>query len=288
MNINYFGAVRMLELGKACKNLLTYCHVSTTYVNCNLPKGSICEEEIYNKEQPVERLVQQIMKMNPLQIQENLKSIIGDYPNTYTFTKSLFEKTLMKTRGSMKTVIFRPSMIGATYREPVKGWVDNISALGAPLFFGGLGIYNYVVGTRSNVDPCAVDMCINHILVAVAHRANSTEPDLHIYNHSSTHANPCDTDNFRKGINKFYEYYPLDKQIAKPGISFATPAQRTFRHKARHMWPLVVPEFINSLPIIGSKANIDKINKLKKMQTLVYDTSDKNEFFELGNWKFAN
>ena len=69
----------------------------------------------------------------------------------------MFERYLLKNKGDLPAVIFRPSMIGAAYKEPVPGWVDNINALGAPFFFGGLGVFNYVVGTHSNLDPCAVD-----------------------------------------------------------------------------------------------------------------------------------
>ena len=50
LNINYFGSLRVMELAKACRNILAYCHVSTAYVNCNREKGSYCEEEIYDQE----------------------------------------------------------------------------------------------------------------------------------------------------------------------------------------------------------------------------------------------
>ena len=35
LKINYFGAVRMMNLGKECQNIKAYCHVSTCYVNAN-------------------------------------------------------------------------------------------------------------------------------------------------------------------------------------------------------------------------------------------------------------
>lgn len=50
LKINYFGTMRMLELGKQCKNIQAYCHVSTAYVNCNVPYDTIMDEEIYNKD----------------------------------------------------------------------------------------------------------------------------------------------------------------------------------------------------------------------------------------------
>jgi fatty acyl-CoA reductase len=47
ININIKGTFRMMELAKKCQRLLTFTHVSTCYVNCNL-QGRI-REEIYPK-----------------------------------------------------------------------------------------------------------------------------------------------------------------------------------------------------------------------------------------------
>lgn len=48
LEINYFGCLRMLELAKECRNILAYTHVSTAYVNSNLPDNSIVEEKVYD------------------------------------------------------------------------------------------------------------------------------------------------------------------------------------------------------------------------------------------------
>jgi hypothetical protein len=40
----------MLELAKSCKNIVAFCHVSTTYVNSNQPYDSFIDEDIYNKD----------------------------------------------------------------------------------------------------------------------------------------------------------------------------------------------------------------------------------------------
>ena len=36
LQINYFGCLRLLNLAKECKNIATFTHVSTAYVNSNL------------------------------------------------------------------------------------------------------------------------------------------------------------------------------------------------------------------------------------------------------------
>ena len=45
-------------------------------------------------------------------------SLLGDYPNTYTFTKGLAEHIVTTESGEMPVAIVRPSIIAGSYREP--------------------------------------------------------------------------------------------------------------------------------------------------------------------------
>jgi thioester reductase-like protein len=90
LQINYFGCMRMLELAQECKQLEIFTHVSTCYVNCTIPGGPV-EEKVYNVENNAEKIVKRIMAMNPQEVADNEKDLIGKFPNTYTFTKSLAE-----------------------------------------------------------------------------------------------------------------------------------------------------------------------------------------------------
>ena len=46
--------------------------------------------------------------------------LLGSRPNTYTFTKSLAENLLLQEASTLPVSIFRPSIIGATLREPIE------------------------------------------------------------------------------------------------------------------------------------------------------------------------
>ena len=54
--------------------------------------------------------------------------MIKPWPNTYTFTKNLAERTLKKRRGNISLHILRPAIIVAAYREPFPGWIDALTA----------------------------------------------------------------------------------------------------------------------------------------------------------------
>jgi len=45
--------------------------------------------------------------------------ILGKWPNTYTFTKAIAERLLLDERGHVPAVIFRPSIVTASLKEPM-------------------------------------------------------------------------------------------------------------------------------------------------------------------------
>lgn len=84
----------MLDLAQSSKSVEVFTHVSTAYVNSN--REGVIEEKVYdlpNGKDP-EKFVEEILKLNPQQVLDKEKEIIGMYPNTYTFTKALTERTL--------------------------------------------------------------------------------------------------------------------------------------------------------------------------------------------------
>jgi len=98
------------------------------------------------------------MQMNPRYLEENLHNLIDGHYNTYCYTKSLFKKTVYERFGDLPCCIVRPSMVVLSHREPYPGWIDSLAALSGPIFFGGLGVFNYMIGDGSQVmDMTAVD-----------------------------------------------------------------------------------------------------------------------------------
>ena len=61
------------------------------------------------------------------------EEILKIYPNTYTFSKNLAEQIISNNSDSLPVTIVRPSIIGASLKEPCPGWVDNIFGLTSTL-----------------------------------------------------------------------------------------------------------------------------------------------------------
>jgi hypothetical protein len=140
----------MLELAKECQKLEVFCHVSTAYTNSNRGNG-IIEEKIYDLEggEDPDELIQSIMKMGPHVVDEREKQIIGSYPNTYTFTKAMAERSLKKNRGNMRIAVVRPSVIISCYDEPFVGWTDTVAGAGGLMYSIHAGLMHNIYTLKS-------------------------------------------------------------------------------------------------------------------------------------------
>lgn len=111
--------------------------MSTCYVNSD--KSGFIEEEIYDNSEDPEDQLKRLLSMDSVKLKEATPALLGRYPNTYTYTKSLVERIFKKIRPSEMTItIVRPSIVGSTYKEPFKGWVENITASTAVFTFVGI------------------------------------------------------------------------------------------------------------------------------------------------------
>lgn len=191
LNINYFGVMRLLELAKVSRKKAIFTHVSTAYVNSN--RAGRLEEKVYELDggKDPEEFLDEILKLNPQQVIEREKDIIGKYPNTYTFTKALTERVLKKRHGDVKITIVRPSIVISTFKEPFLGWTETISALGGLLFATQMGLINYLYCNSTqclDIVPC--DYVSNLVVATTAHTGQTEGPCFEIYHSSSSAQNP--------------------------------------------------------------------------------------------------
>lgn len=63
---NYLGPVRMMDLAFQCKNLVSFAHVSTAFVDGNTPNGSYFTETIREMQGEVEQVMADCLKMDPV------------------------------------------------------------------------------------------------------------------------------------------------------------------------------------------------------------------------------
>lgn len=157
---NVLGTLRIFNLAKKFDHLRAFVHCSTAYVNCN--RFGKIEEKLPPLPFDPEDMVRTIMAKHKSQLDSFTDSLLAryGYPNSYTFTKALTENILALKRGSVPLVIARPSIVGACFKEPTVGWIDSVAAIGAVIFYVGVGIVHFM-------KVCA--LCFTIIVVLFSH-----------------------------------------------------------------------------------------------------------------------
>ena len=87
--------------------------------------------------------------------------IIGNKPNTYTFTKvhsqvlnmiesyynfsqALGESAIIQKGGSLPIAIVRPSIVVSSWKEPMPGWIENLNGPTGIVAGAGKGVLRSV------------------------------------------------------------------------------------------------------------------------------------------------
>ena len=130
IKMNVQGTQSIVELARKMNSLSSFVHVSTAYSHCyTLSK---IEEKCYpmptnewSSYSPNE-LIKHYEEEKGRGV-DVTKDIIGVFPNTYTFTKAMAEKVISDQASDLPVVIMRPSIVVASIKEPLPGWVDNLN-----------------------------------------------------------------------------------------------------------------------------------------------------------------
>lgn len=107
VEINLLGTRRITQLAKETQNLSAFVHVSSAYVNAYLVE---CEENLYPAPADAEKIIEMINTLSEDEIAAKQASILGEHPNTYTFTKHLAEHEVARCADKFPCGIVRPSM----------------------------------------------------------------------------------------------------------------------------------------------------------------------------------
>lgn len=260
--------------------------MSTCYVNCE--KFGFIKEQIYDIDQDSEELVSKIMAMSPEEQDSNLKDILGDWPNTYTFTKSMGERTLKKLRRpDLPMIILRPSIIIGALSEPLPGWTDTFSAAGALSLATSLGLVRYLNGGGNNVaDIVPVDFVVNGIITSAALLAN--KPKLTIIHSSTGHSNPISWVNYMINALEWVKNNPFDQQVFKPKYLEFIPNRKlyTLKFNLAHEVPTKVMDVLSKVPGIGSAKMRKDVERLKKLNIRAWELGNTFVHFINHEWIF--
>lgn len=181
-------AVRMLlELCRGM-DLQVFVHVSTAYSNC--PNKTI-EEKVYSPAMDPYKLLSTVDWMSDDMVNDMTPFLLGDWPNTYTFTKALAETVLVKESVGMPICIVRPSIVGAAWKDPIPGWVDNLAGASGLFIASTKGIIKCVIADKDMVtDLTPVDLVVNTLITSGWHTAVHRPTEVPVINVVTSPTNP--------------------------------------------------------------------------------------------------
>lgn len=107
IDINVYGTRDIVNLCQEIENLKSFIHVSTAYSNCHL---RYVEEKIYKYPIQIDDLDNLVAKVDDRTLEELTPRILGEWPNTYTFTKALAEDVVRRNAAKIPVGIFRPAI----------------------------------------------------------------------------------------------------------------------------------------------------------------------------------
>ncbi|CAI5709560.1 unnamed protein product [Peronospora effusa] len=176
VEMNCLGALHVARFVQSCARIRCHLHVSTAYVNSNLRETRILEK-LYPLDFDAHDAVKAVTTASPSELERLRVNLMGTYPNTYTLTKSMTEHLLVKEIvPNFPLVIHRPTIIGASWKEPMPGWIDQIAAAGAIFLAAGMGVLTMLPGDPRNVaDIVPVDLVVNSMLLSICAKIHEHE-----------------------------------------------------------------------------------------------------------------
>uniref|UniRef100_A0A3B3XH87 Fatty acyl-CoA reductase n=1 Tax=Poecilia mexicana TaxID=48701 RepID=A0A3B3XH87_9TELE len=275
VQLNVLATQKMLALAHRMKHLEVFIHVSTAYAHCD---REVIEEVVYPPPVNYRKLLDTLDWMDDDLVATLTPKLIGERPNTYTYTKALAEYLVQQEAGDLNVAIVRPSIVGASWKEPFPGWIDNFNGPSGIFIAAGKGILRTMRASNDAVaDLVPVDVVINATLAAAwfsgSQRVNRPKSML-VYNCTTGGINPFRWGEVENCINMTFKNNPLEQAFRRPNVNLrSNPFTNQYWTTVSHTLPALL--YDGYLTLMGHKPRMMKtITRLHKaMMVLEYFTS---------------
>lgn len=279
VTINILGTKRLVNLCHSMMNLEALIHVSTAYCNCDRYE---VKEKIYPPPYDPENIIQAMEWMDDELIQTLTPKLIGNRPNTYTFTKALTEHMLLKESGNLPVAIVRPSIVISSVREPMAGWVDNWNGPTGIIAAAGKGFFRSMLCHENKIaDLVPVDVVINLMICAAWKTATSRPNGIVVYNCCTGQKAPITWKEFVRKCFDAMRKHPLGDLMWYPdGTCYSSALANSLGKYTFHFLPAYLIDAISRA--VGRKPIMVGIQqKLDKAATCL-------TYFSTREWKFID
>ncbi|XP_076371890.1 putative fatty acyl-CoA reductase CG5065 isoform X2 [Tachypleus tridentatus] len=281
VDMNVLGTTKVIELCKKMTSLKALVHVSTAYCNCN--RDTVIEEKIYSSPLDVQKLINITSFLEEFQLLETLTpKLLHGWPNTYTFTKAVTENLFEEESVDLPVAIVRPSIVIATWKEPLPGWTENLNGPNGLNAAAATGLLQTMLCDSSKIaDLIPVDVVVNLMIAVGWHTATHRTNTIPVYHCTSGQDKKL---TWEQLVNLMFPYaliYPTSHLIRYPHLTCTTNrAWNTVSKLFEHYIPAHLYDLF--LRLQGEKP------KLVGLYTKLHRAINALEFFSLHEWTFLN
>ncbi|XP_041367398.1 fatty acyl-CoA reductase 1-like [Gigantopelta aegis] len=278
LQLNVLAVRELIVLAKTLRKLQVLVHVSTAYANCERP---FIEEVVYPPTVDPHKLIDALEWMDDEMLEILTPKLLKGKPNTYTYTKHLAENILVTEGVGLPLAIVRPSIIGAAWKEPLPGWIDNYNGPSGLYIAAGKGVLRTMKGDYNAVaDFIPVDIPVN-LMICVAWYTAVAKPKRTLVYHSTTGGtNPFTWGEMRHVALKFLKHTPMDACFRRPYLDFRTNSYlHDYYMFVSHLLPAYAMDVFYR--IIGKKPRMVRIyNRLHRTMSIM-------AFFTSNSWEWS-
>lgn len=280
MDMNVVAVRKMVKLCQNFKHLQAFVHVSTAYANCDF---SHIEETVYKPAVEPQKIIDVLEWMDDETVELFTKKLLKNKPNTYTYTKQLAEWLLITEGAGLPIAIVRPSIVGATWKEPFPGWIDNYNGPSGLAIATGRGILRSMKAESSAVaDIIPVDIPINLMISVAWYTALARPKQVLVYHTTTGTLNPFTWGDLESAVVSTFKRIPLESCFRRPKHNVLT--NNSFVHDYLLFVSHLIPAYLVDLGyrVMGEKPRMVGIyRKLhRSMKTL--------SFFTCNSWTWSN
>ncbi|XP_011315369.1 putative fatty acyl-CoA reductase CG5065 [Fopius arisanus] len=280
VSINIDSLRQMIQISKQMSKLKSFVHVSTAYAYCTHTK---IEEKFYTPPIDPDKLITLMKCVDDNLAQEITPHLLGKWPNTYAYTKAVAENVVEREAENLPIGIFRPAIVISTYKEPIRGWIDNMygpTGVAAGVGTGLLRSLHCDGSIHANVVPG--DMVVNALLASAWDIAETrrTQREIPLYNYVSQ--------------DNAITYDDLKIMSAKYGIEYPTVRAiwyysfRNNKYRIVHLFFIYFFHLLPALLIDAATVCMGKRPRLLKIYKKIHKFMDVLNYFSTKEWSFGN
>nr|QVD39571.1 Fatty acyl-CoA reductase [Schistocerca gregaria] len=278
--LNTRGTRLMLELAKEVKKLDAFVYISTAY--CHLEE-KVLHEKAYPPPADPHKTIKFCENMSDEICNSMTKSVLGNLPNTYAFTKALAEGLCVEAmEKGLPVLILRPSVVIPIWKEPLPGWTDNINGPTGLLIGAGKGVIRTMYCDQNGyADYLPVDIAVNGIMIATWNYIANGDKEKSIVNMTSSSEFQISWAEIIERGRKITERVPLNGVVWYPGGSMKR--SRLLHNICLLFFHFIPAILIDTLIFLAGHKPI-----MMRVQRRIMKGFEVFEYYANNQWQFIN